>query len=167
LNSKNESSALAVNFSGRGSGKKTAQEITEEIISGYSSALQFHNDNRDDFIQMFSLDVIATKLFSDLEDEKPKQVKFSEEYINWLISVQVLILQRLKGAAWLRKANMELEVLRPSLVEVKSTVNLQAKEIKDLHNDIRNIYTSKSWKLTKPIRLAGLFLRKVKNRSSH
>lgn len=166
LNSENESSALAVNFSGRGSGKKTAQEITEEIISGYSNALQFHNDNRDDFIQMFSLDVIATKLFCDLENEKPKKVKFSEEYINWLISAQVLILQRLKGAAWLRKANVELEVLKPSLVEIKNKVHLQTKEIKDLRNDIRNIYTSRSWRLTKPIRLVGSFLRKVKNRSS-
>lgn len=153
---------LDIDFSGRGGSKKYPHQIAEEIIAGYADALQFHNDNREKFIQNFSLDVIAGRLFSELEDDKSERVTFSDREINWAVSMQVLFMQRLKGAAWLRQANGDLEVLRFKYKELEDETTLQKADIRELTKDIRQLYASRSWKITKPFRLIGGVIKKVK-----
>lgn len=136
------------NFSGRGHGKKTSDQIAEEIINGYQKALQFHEKYRDKFMKEFSIDVVAERLFRDLEKEKPKKVKFSEEYINWLVSMQINLLQRLQISGQVR--NMEARV---------SYLNNQ---LNSCTSELNDVYRSNSWLITKPMRMvSGVAKRKV------
>ena len=57
------------NFSGRGFGKKTSRQIVHEIIDGYGAALAYHEKNREKFIENFSIDIAAERLFRELEEE--------------------------------------------------------------------------------------------------
>lgn len=130
-----------MNYSGRGFGKKTAAQITEEILGGYKDALKFHEKNRDQFTQEFSLDVTTEKLFQELEKEKPKKPKFSEEYINWMVSMQINLMQRVQSLGTIRRIDQHAHHIEATL--------------SDRERELASIYGSKSWKLAKPVRWAA------------
>lgn len=138
LNKNNYDTNNEMNFSGRGFSKKPPGEIANEIITSYQRSLEFHEKNRDKFIQEFSLDVVAERLFRELEIEKPKKTEFSNEYINWLVSMQINIIQRLQTTSAVRNAESKVRNLE---------VILSARNI-----ELFDIYHSKSWKITKPLR---------------
>lgn len=140
----------AYGFSGRGSGKKESDIIADEIVSGYQDALEFHSSHRKKFIKEFSLDNIVEKLFSDLERQKNNSVKFEEQYINWLVSLQINLMQGRQNAARLRSANSRVR-------KFKAESGKQKKEI-------RHIYGSLSWKITRPLRIVNGLRRKVKTK---
>lgn len=148
LNEKNYAKNDGHNFSGRGFGRKTSGQIVQEIVDGYADALKFHEDHRDEFIQEFSLDVVAERLFTELEKERSKKVQFSEEYINWLVSMQLTLnkLMKLSGLARARDARRgELESLLAARNE-----------------EIAQILNSKSWRVTRPLRSVSSALSKIR-----
>lgn len=138
LTDSNLTTTATTNFSGRGFEKKTSTQIATEIIDSYGSALAFHEKNRDAFIEQYSIDVVAESLFSKLNKEQPKKVKFSNQYINWLVSMQINLMQRLQNTAEMIKAREKVAQLERQLI---------AK-----NKEIIGIYNSKSWKITKPFR---------------
>lgn len=159
----------AENFSGRGFGKKDAETIAKEIVTGYQSALQFHEEHRKTFIRELSIDNAASKLFLELESQPPKKVDIPMQEINWLISMQINLMQRHMRTVWLRRAEVKIAKLEPKLEQLtkdnamfrEDTIALKAKR-DELQQQIRNIYASRSWKLTGPVRWLGLKLRGVK-----
>lgn len=104
------------NFSGRGFDKKTSQQITKEIVNGYEHALEYHSKNRERFINDFSIDIVSEKLFRELEKESSKKVKFSEEYINWLVSMQINFMQRLQTSSDVRNLHSHIRQLESDLM---------------------------------------------------
>lgn len=160
----------AENFSGRGFGKKDTKTIAKEIVEGYRAALQFHEEHRETFIRELSIDNAASELFTELESQPPKKVDISVQEINWLISMQINLMQRHMRTVWLRRAEAKIAKLEPELERLtkdnamfrEDTVVLKAKR-DELQRQIRDIYASHSWKLTKPIRWCGAVLKSIKN----
>lgn len=64
LNDKNFDSNRAVNFSGRGSTKKTTTELIKEIEDGYTNAVHFQHNNKVHFCDIFSLSENIKKYFN-------------------------------------------------------------------------------------------------------
>lgn len=135
-----------MNFSGRGFGKKKSDQIVKEIVDGYDKALSYHNKHREDFISEFSLDIVARNLFEELEKAEPKKIKLSQEHINWLVSMQINLMQRIQTASSVRSMDQTIHKLEADLGRVN-------KELGDIHK-------SKSWVLTKPFRFV---MGKLKN----
>lgn len=111
LSMDNLSIADEYNFSGRGFSSKTTRQIAQEIIEGYSGALAFHKARRQESINAYSIDVVAKRLFTELEKEQPKKITFPEEHINWLVSMQINILQRTRYAMAIRDMEARIQQL--------------------------------------------------------
>lgn len=144
---KNEES----NFSGRGFTKKTTAQIVQEVLNGYNEALTFHENNRDRYIQQYSIDVIAEELFKQLEREDSKKITFQNEYINWLVSMQIHLMQGMKRFGGFR-------AMEPRLGHLERTSEQQA-------NELKKVYESKSWKVTRPLRAAVGIMKSMVGRS--
>lgn len=141
------------NLSGRGFGTKNAEKIASEIISGYKEALNFHEKYRSKFTQEYSIDYLAKDLFSELEMQKNVAVKFDQEYINWLVSMQINLMQRAQLSASARKAWSQLDANNKRIEELENLVEKSENEIIQIKKELRDVYTSNSWKVTKPLRL--------------
>lgn len=136
------------NFSGRGFGKKTPKEIAKEVTRDYKKALEYHRSKRNEFIKKYSIDIVTRDLFTQMEKEYPKKVSFSEEYINWLISMQINIMQRHYATKTVRAQNERIG-------------HLEA-ELKAISIELNKVYVSRSWYVTRPLRLiAKLFKRQA------
>lgn len=129
LTDDNYDKARDQNFSGRGFDKKNAKLITKEIILNYKNALSFHNKHRNEFIQEFSLDVVAERLFKELETEDTKQLKFADEYINWLVSMQILSMQRLQAAADIRGVHQHIADLESAVKSSHASIDSLNEEL--------------------------------------
>jgi hypothetical protein len=162
INNENGEAVAAYNFSGRGFGKKNAKTIAKEVIDGYAEALEFHEANRERFIEEFSIDIATEKLFTLLEKRNNKKVKFEQEYINWLVSTQINIMQRHMRTAWLRRAESRVEELELENGVLKDDVDTLVSQNKKLQYDIRGIYNSTSWKITQPMRKVNELIKRVK-----
>lgn len=159
------------NFSGRGFGKKDTATIAQEILSGYKGALKFHETHRKEFIEKLSIDNAALRLFTELEKQKAIKVRFDEQYINWLISMQINLMQRHQRTAWLYTAEtrvQDLEVIVRQLKEKNALLSADVIAFKmkarQLRDELRGIYASKSWTLTKPVRAANSVVKKLKKK---
>lgn len=128
-----------MNFSGRGYGRKTSGMIAREILEGYGIALKNHNSYRSKHIEKFSIDIVAKRLFIDVEKEEARVVSFSEEYINLLVSVQINLMQNIKRFGGFRALESKMQ----------SMDELVAKQASELEA----VYLSHSWVLTKPLRV--------------
>lgn len=159
-------STIATNFSGRGFGKKNARTITDEILTGYHSALRFHETHRDKFIKEFSLDNVARDLFIELEQQKNISIKFEERYINWLVSMQINLMQRHMRTVWLRREEKRVHKFELENHELKRKISLLKLEVNKLRKDIRDIYNSRSWRATKPMREVIAFSKEMRNKSA-
>lgn len=116
-----------VNFSGRGGQRKTSNQIVKEVIDGYGEALQFHKDNRNEFINEYSLDNVTKRLFCELESIEAKNVTFSDLHINWIVSMQINLMQRIHASAEVRRLQEEVEKKTIQL----DSVNSQLSEIQE------------------------------------
>ena len=130
LSEKNIQTAEKNNFSGRGFSSKTTRQITQEIIEGYSGALAFHEARRQESINAYSIDVVAKRLFTELEKEQPKKITFPEEHINWLVSMQINILQRTRYAMAIRDMEARIQQLES---QKKSKRSLLLRTVGRLH----------------------------------
>lgn len=133
----------AYNFSGRGFAKKTANEIANEIVDGYNDALAFHEKHRKTFMRELPIDSVAENLFRDLEASENKTVHLKQQDVNWLVSTQINIMQRMQNAAVLRRSQ---------------------ERVRKLERELKLLQTSKSWKVTKPIRSAGKVIKKLRKK---
>lgn len=111
------------NFSGRGFEKKDSSTIVNEITKGYLGALKFHDDNRDKFIRQFSIDILARKLFNDISKKPRKDLKIDKRQINWLISSQINIAQRLQTSSSVRNLVETLGVREAEIIKLNSIIN--------------------------------------------
>jgi len=136
LNKKNYSLNEKMNFSGRGFDKKTSSQIINEIIKGYDKALEYHEKNREKFIQEFSIDIVAENLFKELENEKPKRVNFSDEYINWLVSMQLCLMKARKAAGSSRRKADRMDILKEKLNIFKTKIAQRDVQIAQLKTEL-------------------------------
>ncbi|MCL1877062.1 hypothetical protein FWF74_03455 [Candidatus Saccharibacteria bacterium] len=135
LNEDNFNDAKRRNFSGRGFGRKKAGVISDEIVKGYLNALEFHKKHRKTSVKDYSIDVVVKNLFADIDKQKPRKVKFSKEYINWLVSMQIVLI------LWLQRGHA-----------INNQVGDLYARLRLMDAQIGNMLNSKSWKITKPLR---------------
>lgn len=121
----------AMNFSGRGFDKKSSQQIYKEIINGYEDAVEFHKAHRNNFIKEFSIDIIAESLFRGLEKERPKKLKLSSNYIKWLVSMQIILMQRIQSIR-------DLKVMGSQVLGFEKDLASRDAEISRLNLEVAN-----------------------------
>ena len=93
LNSKNYNRARHYNFSGRGFDRKTSDEIIEDIINGYDKYIKFYNKNSHKYVEEYSIDKVVSKIITNLP-ENLEHTHLSKKYINYVISMQILLHDR-------------------------------------------------------------------------
>lgn len=125
------------NFSGRGFGKKNSNEIVKEIIEGYDKSLIYHNKKRKYFIEEYSIDIAAEKLFRELELVKTKDVSFTKEYINWLVSMQINIMQRLQIAAEVRNMQTHINNEQNHINDMQTHINNLESRLEQFNNKLK------------------------------
>lgn len=164
----NDDNIESANLSGRGHGKKTAGDIAKEIVDGYSDALKFHQANKDRFTKEMTIGGAARDLFAELETLNSVQVKFEEEYINWLVTTQINIMHRVQIAAarrhWKKRASTlqeDRDMLRSRLESMKSKVDKLQSEKSKLKLQVSEFHNSTSWRITAPFRAANALVKKV------
>lgn len=153
LNNDNYQLALENNFSGRGFDRKSAREIAGEIIQGYRNALNFHTENRQRFIENYSIDKVLESIFTKLDNkerQKPKTL-FSREEINYIISMQVMLQGRSQSWATSNR----------NIIQIK---DLQ-KMVGDSNKHIELIEKSKAYRIGKMITLPVRYIKKLLNRA--
>lgn len=166
INDKNLKLNESYNFSGRGFTTKNANTIAEEIVTNYQDALSFHQTNREKFIHELSLDNVAKRLFTELEQQDSVEIKFDKNHLNWLISMQINLIQRHNRTAVARNAHIKIEKLEFKIAYLEEN-NLQLKlHRNNLKKEVSNMYHSLSWKCTKPLRMANSIRRKISNKMS-
>lgn len=151
----------AYNFSGRGFGRKDADVIADEIVAGYHDALSFHEKHRKRFINELSLDNVARELFAKLERQKNVTIKFEESYINWLISMQITLMQKNQSSAHSRNAQVQIGMLKMEIDKQRKEINILRETIATKKGEIRGIYSSWSWRTTGPLRSINGILRRA------
>lgn len=152
------------NFSGRGFGKKDADTIASEIVSGYDDALKFHESHRRTFIKEMSIDHVAAKLFSELEKSEQPRPQFEDQYINWLVSMQISLMQWRQSAAAARNSGGRIKKLEQEIDERKSREAAMKATYDNTKSELRGVYGSRSWKITKPVRAIAHIIRMLKGR---
>ena len=119
----------ANNYSGRGFYKKTSENIEKEIINGYRNALSYHTEKRTEWIGEYSIDRVVNSLFKELDSEKIKEIDFHKDYINWMISQQVLVCQSIDAS---KVSNLYAKELRSS-EEKQRQIILLKEELKNIN----------------------------------
>lgn len=87
LNEKNFRKARDLNFSGRGFGRKSAEEIANDIITNYATASKAFNELHRRYAKKFTLSNRMNNLFKLLEKTEAKKIKLSTLEINAASSV--------------------------------------------------------------------------------
>lgn len=149
LNRDNYKKNSQMNFSGRGFKKKTTEIIAREITKGYQDSLRFHEENREAFIEDFSIDTVAEKLFKALEQEKRKHPIIETKELNWLISMQINILQRLQTASDVTVLKDHVKHLELDLADKEAALK---KYHESNHKKIKKILKNKLSKVKKKLR---------------
>lgn len=122
------------NFSGRGFTAKTVEAISEEIVTKYGEALNFHNKNRDKFIDKYSIDKVAERIFIEINKSESKNISFSRETINLFVSMQINFMQNIKRFGGMRSLEPRIEYLE------------------GVEDELQDIYNSKLWRVINLIR---------------
>ena len=147
LNTENFEKSRTMNFSGRDSGKKSTTQIVREIVFDYKKTLKFQEQHRADFIKEYSIDAVVQNLFAELEKMPQKSIKLQQTDINWLVSVQILLMKFISTIVISKNLDNELAVSN--------------QEVSRLNNKLKNMTHSNSWRITKPIRLVTGYTRKL------
>lgn len=148
LDDSNYDTAKYYNFSGRGFGDKSKTIISKEIINGYNAALKFHNENRQKFIDEYSIDAVLGDLLTEIDKQSAPRVKFEKEYINLLVSMQILIMQ------WIQRNR--------AVLNLNERIATLEQELKNTNDEMQRLYNSKSWLITQPLRKLGRLAAKGK-----
>lgn len=171
LDEDNLKTAEAHNLSGRGFSKKDSKTISNEIISGYESALCFHQRNKSRFVEELTISNATSRLFLSLEELENRTATFSEEYVKWLISNQINIMQRMKISHarrhWSRRATeltSDTVLQRKEIQTLRLTIKKLQEENRYLNKNTSEVYRSVSWKITRPLRELNKVLRDILNK---
>ena len=81
LTKKNYAKAKKYNFSGRGFRDKTPEEIVNDLISYYSKAKRFHDENQDDFADEYLINNVAARVFMKASSSRRLIAPFSSARI--------------------------------------------------------------------------------------
>jgi hypothetical protein len=130
------------NFSGRDAAHKSGKEIAHELIAGYRMAVNYQMKKIDDFRKEYLLSANVEKVFSSINSVSTYDDYFSQQYINYLISMQML-LKAYYGAITstnaenlkqqLAQKNSEIEKMKDELTShrgIKRSARLFASNIK-------------------------------------
>ena len=79
------------NFSGRGFTNKTAEEIVEELLSGFEAAKEYQNDNHDSFCDDFLIDRVIPKIFAQADKSKKSIKPISQARLSAYSSMLFLV----------------------------------------------------------------------------
>lgn len=154
LNDHNYSSAKEYNFAGREASHKTAEEIAEEIVQQYNTALEYYRKHRDEFIDEYTIDRVFPRI---LDSISPRQItRFSRSYVSALESAQIFAKNRFQAAATGLNDYRDKEHYLQQIEELRATLDTLSKhrdslelEIKELRQDLNSIYSSKSYRLSR------------------
>ena len=92
LNDLNVEDTAWYNFSGRNYQKKrSAEELSEEILKGYQSAWEFHLENRNTFRERFSFDEILGNIFHRSAGIVKEIQPFSEDYVSYVKLMNTMV----------------------------------------------------------------------------
>ncbi len=152
LKSSNINKVSELNFSGRGFGKKEAQQIYKELIDGYAEANNFAKQLREKDSQKYLLSSKMSELFNELSSQngKSKSPKQSDLEMYYALSKHL----------WDVHGKMNV-----SLQTIEHNQKRHASEIQQLLNDKQTILESNSWKLTWPLRKINDTLKSILNKT--
>lgn len=139
------------NFSGRDAGKKTTDVIADELLKEYKTAVKYQEENIEFFRKEFLLSNVAPLVFNDKEDVVLNN-NFSQQYINYLISIQLLLKE--KYSTMIYSGNMQKK-----LDNMDSQVMFMKKEILERDSELRSFLSVK--------RSARLLMGNIKRRILH
>lgn len=123
------------NFSGRDSGKKTTSAIAGELIKNYKKAAKYQNDNIDVFQKEFLLSNNISSVF-DENKEKSMSNNFTQQYLNFLISVQLLLKE--KYSTLIHAGNLQKRLDDMNLQQI-----LSKKKIIEYENELQSFLSIK------------------------
>ena len=119
------------NFSGRDAGKKTTRVIANELLKNYKAAVEYQSSTIESFRKEFLLSNVIASVFDDKNDRILNN-KFSEQYINYLISAQLLLKE--KYSTMVYAGNIQKD-----LVRIDSQVTLLRKELLDRDSELESL----------------------------
>lgn len=114
--------------------RKTAQQIVDELMSGYRDSLAFHEKHLEKFVDEFTIEPVLSEIFSKI---KPRKVHpFSSDYAKSVIAAELFATNRfLTGGV---------------LYDRDQTIRSLVKDNEQLHAYKRNaeeVFNSKSYRL--------------------
>ncbi len=154
----------ADNFSGREyGGFRSADEIAQEILTGYSRAYKFHQDGRRDFIEEYSIDKVVGRIIENVDALTPKKSQLTQKEINWLVSFQILI-----ESHWHDRESRakDMEVMKSEVDRMKSEVDRLKDELKQENENFKKERARANEMLTVR-RSARLLAGNIKRRITH
>ena len=144
LNRKNFSKAKEKNFSGRGFSPKTADQIVNELVSGYDEAQKFYADMTEEFRKEYELESVIDDVLASTK--KRKTEPFTEDYV--LAVKESLMLTSIRfnlhlEMKWFKEQNTKLKEQGEKLTEQNK--KLEA-EVKRANDTIKEITSARSYR---------------------
>lgn len=142
INDENIELSRSYTFSGRKFGKKSADELVDDIVSGYKKAVKYHQKNRKKFIKEYSINNVLPGIIN--ECDRKHMEHWTDEYTEAVLNCERL--------AHIRFATGMNEWNSRRLVE-KLHGDLASKDadIEKLNTKINEMWSSKTFKLGRSI----------------
>ena len=155
LNELNFEPSAWYNFSGRNYQKKrSAEELSDEILKGYPLAWEFHQENRNSFRERFSFEKILGNVFQGSEGIVKEIEPFSEDYasyvqlMNTMVKNQIVIPNNDVRNLWNAVHEKESEISRLSeqIVGTNERLNELIHQRDSLEKELTLIKASRSYR---------------------
>jgi hypothetical protein len=129
LNSQNLAKSQLLNFSGRGFERKSIDQITNEILSGYSEALGFQQKYRKKFRKEFSINDVLVRVLNETGEREIK--KFDKQYEKYVAMAQDVAFDYNFGI------NERAVIFKNELQVMKQQIDMVNRENVHLKNQLR------------------------------
>lgn len=137
------------NFSGRAFSKKTAQEITNEIIQGYKGAVKFAKSARTHYAKTYTLPAQLSKVLVEEMHGKGAKDTITQTDMAILHAAQMNFWDTHRALKYyVNEANTKSDANEKLYKELQETKEI----INDLTMRLSEISNSTSWKSTAPLR---------------
>ena len=152
LNEKNYELAKKRNFSGYQNAiypkyeggvfhYKTAHQITEEIIHGYSDSLSFHHQNQQSFYDEFTLKSSLSQIFNNI---KPRNISiFQKKYTDSVIAAEQFATTRFETGGFLYIRDDRIR----DLEKTQRILEAQNSELTSFKKEAEKVFSSRAYRV--------------------
>lgn len=157
--------AAANNFSGRGGEKKSANQIAQDIINNFDEALVYSTQNRNKFIDQYSIDNIFPSLLDKAQEKKIFQLPSS--YTLSVMSAERFAYRFYRTWSWANYLEDERYRLSTRQEELITQLNETKTQEHEIHEKLEAIQNSHAYKigklLMKPLHDLKMFMQAHRN----